>query len=224
MYLKNTEKVMFLMRKLILILGFFGLLSILGGCSSISLKMSYSPTYTEKRALVESTITSKKPITVLLLKFKDKRNDISDPFLIYKRVSLEDKSLSEYLYASLLNDIEMMGFDVAQVSNIKLDIKEIESGNETIDDAIQFVLAVDINQCIPDYNSGFSAIQPYSTFDFYITIWDNRKSKIVYNKRLFREIMGVETSAATFKDMVIKLLNEDLTVINVDIAEILTGL
>lgn len=224
MCLKNTGDIMSSMKNLIMIFIFACLLSALSGCSTTVLKMSYSPAYTEKRALVESTINTDKQVSILLLRFKDKRGQISDPMLIYKRVSLEGQPLSEYLHNALLKDLKLLGFNVAQDNDKKLDIKEIESGKKTVGNSIRFVLAVEVNKSIPDYESNFWSVQPYSTFDFQIVIWDNIKAKIVYNKRLFKKIMGAKTSSITFKDMVTRLLNEDLTVINIEIAEILTGL
>jgi len=205
-----------------ILLVYIFLIIALGGCSTV-VKMSYSPAYIEKRSLVESDISNGKPISVLLLPFKDKREQNEDPFLIYKGISLEKQTLSEYLYHALFKDLKMIGFNVLQGSDKDLSFKEVEFGKKSVNDNIKFVLSVEVHECIPDYEMNFVTVQPYSTFNFHVMIWDNTKSKMVYNERIFKKIMGVETASSSFKNMVNTLLNEDLTIVNVDIAEILAS-
>lgn len=227
MHFKSSDIMIEKLKNLLLTFIFMSLLSTIGGCASTTLKAPYSPAYTEQRALVESTIKSIKPKPILILYFKDKREEISDPKLIYKRVSLESQSLSEYLSNALLKDLNLIGLNATLGNNKKLGIKGIETGKYIVDDKIKLVLNIDVNKCTSgfDTRSGFwmGTVIPYSTFDFQITVWDTDKSKIVYSKRLVKQIIGVETTAATFESMVTKLINEDLTVVNVEIAEILAG-
>jgi len=192
---------------------------ITSGCST-AIKMSYSPAYIEKITVVKSNISKVEATSILLLPFKDKRR-IKNPSLIYKRISLDNQTLSDYLSDALYNDLKLIGFSVTQNNDKELNFEDIEVRKKAIDDNVRFVLAVEINKCIPDYEMNFTTVQAYSMFDFKILIWDNSLSKVVYDSQLFKKIMGVETAASTFVGMVDKLLNEDLTVVNVDIAEIL---
>lgn len=192
---------------------------ITSGCST-AIKMSYSPAYIEKITVVKSNISRVEPTSILLLPFKDKRR-IRNPSLIYKRISLDNQTLSNYLSDALYTDLKLIGFSVTQNNDKELSIEDIEMGKKAIDDNIKLVLAVEINKCIPDYEMNFTTVQLYSIFDFKITIWDNSLSTVVYSKQISKKIMGVESAAGVYVSMVDRLLNEDLTIINVDIAEIL---
>jgi len=212
------------MKRLILLCVYIILIGTLSGCASVLIKDPYSPAYIEKRAVVESNVKASKSKSVFILPFIDKRKDTDDPYHIYKSVKLDGQTLSKYLHSALTKDFELMGLRVIQGGGKNQSFKEIESGNNTVKDDIHFVLEVVIHECATDYKMNWSTIEPYSTIDFHVKIWDRTKLKTVFDKRLNKRVNGTVTGSATFESMAKKLLNEDLTVMNVDIAEILVGL
>jgi len=200
------------------------LIFVLGGCVP-AVKKPYSPAFTEKRALVESSINDNEQISVLLLPLNDKR-EINDPFYVYKGIKIEKETLSEYLYDALHKDLNMIGFNATQSRDKEISFKEVELGQQSVKEDIEFVVFIEVYKCVPERRGNpFLGTDKYSIFDFHVMIWDNTKLKTVYSERLYREILGAETGDVGFYPiMVNRLLNEHLTIVNVDIAEILANL
>ncbi len=207
--MKNTILIFFMLMTMVIITG----------CST-TLNMSYDPAYIAKRNTITSNVKFDKYKSILILPYKDNRAGNKDPYKIYKNVKLGDKTLSEYLSTAIIKDLKIMGFNVVGTDD-KIEFSDVKDLKDSINPNINLVLYVEVNECIPDYIMNWITVEPYSIFDLNITIWDNMQKAVVYDERLSKKIMGAETSSATFEHMVNILLNDDLSIINVDIAELL---
>lgn len=219
MFFNKLKNNLLLLRQFTLVFVCLALIILSTACST-TIHMSYAPAYIEKTAAVKSKIKYVQSRSVLLMPFIDNRK-IDDPSLIYERISLDNQSLSDYLYNALYKDLKMIGFNVVQKNDGALSYKGGESEENSPEDKVNLILSVEINKCIPSHITNFTSVQTYSSFDFRIVIWDNDLSKEIFNSQVSKKITSIETKSSTYLHMVDKLLNEDLSNINADIAEIL---
>ena len=206
---------------------FICMIIILFGCTS-SMKISYTPIYTEKRAMLEDKINKQK--TILVLPYNDNRGSSIDPYLVCNtgfRVKLVDQTLSEYLFNALSKDLKLIGFNVIESSKNEYNFKDFKSKKIILEDHIDLVLAVDINKLIVEVPVGFAS-QPVNIYDFNLIVFDNKKKEVIYNDNFHREILGekitIQSSIekpTTPEYFILRLLNDDLSIINIEIAEIL---
>ena len=210
---------------------FFILFALLGtsGCATILVKSPYTPTYIEKTSFLEDKIAAAGPVSLILLPFKDNRKNKKDPYKVYKQVKLDNVTLANYLYDALVTDLTSIGIEVIGIESVsngdKLrSIEDIKLNGTLVDSNARHVMGIEIFECIPDYEMKMITVVPYSQYDFQISVWNVHDSKIVYEQRLTKTLMGKETGGATFEAMVGTLLNSDLSTINMDIAEILVNL
>ncbi len=198
----------------------------LSGCATKYINPSYVPVYVEKTAVVEDKAERTEKISVLVMPFRDSRK-IKDPSLVFKqaynRIRFKDLSLMSYLTTALLSDLESLGVQ-AQQGGEGLDIQAVAASDAVIGSDIDFILAVDVRTCTTAYKQTLFTNQPYSQFDFDVVVWDVKNSKNAHSGRLTRQLMGEVKSTMVWDEMVRILLNNDLSVINADIAEILVDL
>lgn len=194
----------------------------LDGCRN-RITAPYIPAYTEKRSIVESKIKNNIPLPILILPFVDNRG-INNPYDLYRMTTLVNKTVVEYLHDALYTDLKMMGFDVIKGTDSKLTLSDIESGGVIINDSYNLVLSVKVNKYTSGVKERIFIITPYSKLDYSIEIFDNTKSEIIYRQEINKKIMGEENQAYHPIMRINNLLNEDLSIMNINIAEILADI
>jgi hypothetical protein len=233
---KNTKLIAFtkktfstnnVFRKLIKCIVFTIISLTLVGCASTNLiKDPYSPRVTVEEMKIKNDLKELKKIPIFyMLKFSDNRG-FEDPYLIWKARGIheyrfENKTLADYLFDSLIFDLQRVGMNVIVAKDKSITFEEITSKRKPSPNNIDYVVSIDVYDCNPEHKAEWSSVKAFYNYDYHIKIWNSELSKIVYDGRIVKTYGGASKMMIQFADMTEELLNDKLTRINFEIAKAL---
>ncbi len=197
------------------------------------IKSDYSPRITPKEMKIKEDLKElKNKSKFYILKFIDHRKSTDpynttsiDPYLIWEEKGheyrLEKKTFSDYLFNSLVFDLQRVGMNVIPAQDNSIKLKEIISSKIPVPDDANFIVLITIVEYIPGFETEWSTVNTYYKYDYHLMVWDPNLSKMVFDDHIKGSLDGASKGRVEFYDMVEDLLNDQLTQINFKIAELL---
>lgn len=202
------------------------LLLVTFGCGTKNvIRNSYSPRISPRDMVLEKSLKKiKEQRLYYVLNFQDRRGDI-DPHLVWTKrqneYRLSGKTLADYLYESFLFDLQRIGMNIVPANNTSILLSDIISKTQSAPENTEYIVSIDVYKCIPKDKIEWSTVRTFYIYDYHLKIWDNNRSKMVYDDHIAKSFEGASKGRVEFSDMVDELMNNYLKEMNFDVAEVL---